>query len=141
MKSIKKSNQVFNLDLGIKIGATKAEQERYEAVLVAFSNFLFQEKIGKWGGRETLMGKPTKKQGVLPCLRINYWFVIEEGRGKAIKELKRIVKNFRLQKVSNPISDTDAFDDLRTKGISLKQQVAKMKEFTWTYTRNKTINA
>jgi len=127
MKSTKKKNEkIINLDLWIKTKATTEHWERYEALLVTFSNFLFQNKIGTWGGRETAIGKPTDQ-----LIRTNYWFVLEEGTEKATLELKRIIKNFRLGlvtkiQVGRP---TESKTDYKTK-------FQKEKEFVWSYYRH-----
>ena len=124
---VKKSKyeKIINLDLWIKTKATSAEWERYDALLVVFGNFVFQNKIGRWGGRETAMGNPKDGLG-----RTNYWFVLESGASKAVKELTRMVKNFRLEKVTKiqvgiAIESKDDY----------KKKIEKEKEFCWSYTR------
>lgn len=87
--------EIINLDLWIKDVATSDDWERYEALLITFGNYLFQNNIGEWGGRETAIGKTP--DGLVRC---NYWFVLKKETDKSALELKRMVKNFQLESVT-----------------------------------------
>lgn len=125
MKTKKQNDKIVNIDLWIKGKAKKEDWERYDGLLLVYCNFLFQNKIGTWGVRETAIGKTSDG-----LLRGNYYYVLEKETTKAVSELKRMIKNFRLTsvtkvKVGNPIeSKTD-----------YKTKFEKEKEFSWTYIR------
>jgi hypothetical protein len=128
MEKIKKQNErVVNLDLSIKSKAKKEDWERYEALLVTFGNYLFQNKIGTWSGRETAMEKLKGKNEIE---RINYWYVLESGIDKAFIELKRIIKNFRLVSVTK----MEVGSLIKSK-TDYKTKFEKEKEFSWIYHR------
>lgn len=125
-KASNKYGKIINLDLYIMPKASKEEWERYEAVLLTFGNFLFQNKIGTWGGRETAIGSENHY-----FARTNYWFVIESGVDKSVKELNRIVKNFRLGKVTKV-----KVGILIESKTDYKNRISKEKTFTWQYYRH-----
>lgn len=121
MATKKQNDKIVNIDFWIREKAKSEDWERYNALLFSYGEYLFQNKIGTWGGRETAMGKPDDG-----LVRTNYYYVLEKGTNKAVTELKRMIKNFRLTavtkvQVGKPIeSKTD-----------YKSKFEKEKEFAW----------
>jgi len=125
-KNKKQYEKIFNIEISMKSNGTSDDWERYEAVLIAFGNSVFQQGIGTWGGRETAFGKPFDD-----LVRTNYWYVLETGLDKAVSELKRIVKNFRLGRVTK----TEIGKAFVPK-TDYKKEFQNQKEFSWSYSRN-----
>ena len=88
-----KTPKIINIDFSIKSNATAEEFERYEAVIILFSAFLFQNIIGGWEGKETTLKTDN-------YVRTNFWFVLASDNAKAVNELMRMVSNFKLKKVT-----------------------------------------
>ena len=131
MKNKKEFLTTRMIDLWIKEKATSEEWDRYESVLIIFTNFLFQNEIGDWSGRETAMGKPSNG-----LERTNYWIILNSDIDKAKAELEKIVKNYQLIHVTKiEMSKEPDIEDKK----NYKDIFKKKKEFTWTYYKNKKL--
>lgn len=122
----KQYEKTVMLDLWIKSIATPEDKERYNGLVIVFSNELFQLRIGEWGGRESCLGKP-----VDGLAQTHYWSVLESKAKKAETELKRMVKNFKLGsitklKISEPIDSQ----------VDCKKQIEQGNELIWRFFRD-----
>jgi ribosomal protein L16 Arg81 hydroxylase len=122
MKTNKVFEKIVNIDLDIHKDATSDDLERYDAALPIISYNLLKENIGDWGGRETSL------KGNDDYVRTNYWFVIESGLEKAQKEIKRIVENFSLSKITKL-----RISSPQKSNADYKTQLENNKELSWSW--------
>jgi hypothetical protein len=123
-----KDYTIVSINLGIKQKATTDDWERYEALLVTFSNYLFQNEIGDWGGRETSL----LKGGGLDISRVNYWYVLFEEKNVAVNELMRMCINFSLLEVTK----IEIGEPIKSKKNE-KKRFKDRKTLCWEYHRDK----
>lgn len=99
-------------------------QERYEALVIAFSVWLFRNNVGHWDGRET---------GITPKNLIditNFWHIRASSGEAAQKELNRLKEVFRVTETHTH------FNPSPTPSAKLSEEsLAKHKEFTWIWNR------
>jgi hypothetical protein len=103
--------------------ATHDECERHEALQVTFGNFLFQNKIGCWGGSEAGLSK----SGFSSTM---YWYIMEGETKRVTAELKRMVKNFSV----NAVIKIEIGEPLESE-TDFEKQILKQKFFSWIYYR------
>lgn len=106
------------------VGKNTDVAERYEALVIAFSVWLFRNNVGYWDGRET---------GITPKKLIdktNFWFIRAAAADAATKELNRLKEVFR-------VTETQIRFTSHTKPIAdlTETSLAKQKEFTWIWNR------
>lgn len=111
------------IETSVKTSATPDEYERYEAFLVTFGNFLFQKKIGTWGGSEVALSKSK-------FAKTTYWYILEHEADHTKRELKRMSKNFRL----NAVLKVDIGLPMES-NVDYEKQISKEKKFSWAYYR------
>lgn len=126
---MKKEKKCF-IDFHLLGNQSTENWKRYEAVLIAFGNYLFQNNIGTWSGRETSLSKKNTKKDTLT--RTNFWIILESGKEKAEEELKRLVKNFRVSSFTK-IKIGNTFEQQKNEDFS--KFLKKQKNFTWIYYR------
>lgn len=129
MKNKKQFPATRMIDLWIKEKATSQEWDRYESVLLTFTNFLFQNEIGDWSGRETAIGNTTDG-----LIRTNYWSILNSDIDKAEVKLKEIIKNYRLNRVTKIEVSKEPYTEHKK---NYKDIFKKKKEFTWIYYKSK----
>lgn len=124
----KEFEKTATISLSILGKAKNDDWERYEAALICFSNFLFQENAGMYNGRETaIINKPKKNEKE----KTTFWFVLESKQKLAINKLKKIIKNFNLSDVT---TFTNGIPQKETEDY--KKIFEKRKKFSWDYTKH-----